>query len=243
MTTVDVVIPVYNEEHSLPPCVATLWSFLNENINQQWTIVLADNGATDGTLDVCKALAEQYPHVRYIHLEQKGRGRALKKAWLESSADIVSYMDVDLSTGLEAFPKLLSAIEEGYDIAIGSRLSSASKVERSFKREMISRIYNLLIKVMFFPPFSDAQCGFKALSRKAVQELVPLAEDLAWFLDTELLLLATLKGFRIKEVPVVWVEDPDSRVRIGKTAWEDIKGLLRMRFQRLPEVSHRTPDA
>lgn len=231
MTTVDVVIPVYNEERVLPRSVATLWDFLNEKLTQRWTVVLADNGSTDGTLEMCKALAVQYPNVRYIHLDQKGRGRALKKAWLESSADIVSYMDVDLSTNLEAFPKLVAAIEEGCDIAIGTRLSPESRVKRSFKREVISRSYNLLIKALFWPSFSDAQCGFKALSRKAAQELLPLAKDLAWFLDTELLLLATMKGYRIKEVPVAWMEDADSRVRIGKTAWEDIKGLLRMRFR------------
>lgn len=234
MSIVDVVIPVYNEEHSLPRCIATLWDFLNENITDEWTITVADNGSIDGTLDVCKALAQQYPNVRYIHLEQKGRGRALRRAWLESDADVVSYMDVDLSTGLEAFPKLVSAIKEGYDIAIGSRLSPQSKTQRSFKREFISRCYNLMIKVLFWPSFSDAQCGFKAMGRKAVQDLMPLAKDQAWFLDTELLLLATLKGYRIKEIPVAWVEDPDSRVRIGKTAWEDIKGLLRIRFRPFP---------
>ncbi|MBI2907290.1 MAG: glycosyltransferase family 2 protein [Chloroflexi bacterium] len=236
MATVDVVIPVYNEQHSLPRCIATLWDFLSENIADNWTIVIADNGSTDSTLEVCQALALQYPKVRYIHLEQKGRGRALRRAWLETDADIVSYMDVDLSTGLEAFPKLVSAIKEGYTMAIGSRLLPESRTTRSPKREFISRAYNLMIKVMFWPSFSDAQCGFKAMSRKAVRELMPLAKDQAWFLDTELLLLATLKGYRIKEIPVAWVEDPDSRVHIGKTAWEDIKGLLRMRFLPLPAV-------
>lgn len=233
MSSVDVVIPVYNEEHSLPRCVASLWDFLNENVSHSWTIVIADNGSIDGTLQVCQALAMQYPNVRYIHLDQKGRGRALKRAWLESNADIVSYMDVDLSTELEAFPKLVGAIDDGYDIAIGSRLSHQSKTQRSLKREFISRTYNLMIKLAFRTTFSDAQCGFKAVSRKAVQDLVPLVEDMAWFLDTELLLLATMKGYRIKEVPVAWVEDPDTRVKIGKTAWEDIKGLWRMRFRRV----------
>jgi len=199
-----------------------------------WTIVIADNGSIDRTLAVAQDLAAKYPDVTYTHLPEKGRGRALRKAWLESTADIVSYMDVDLSTDLRAFPKLVAAIEEGYDVAIGSRLSSQSQTKRSLKRELISRCYNLLIKAMFFTRFSDAQCGFKALSRKAVQELVPLIVNQEWFFDTELLILAEKKGYRIKEIPVEWIEDPDTRVNIRKTVMEDLKGLWRMRTHPLP---------
>lgn len=230
MATVDVVIPVYNEEHVLERSVCTLREFLAAEFSHEWRIVVANNASIDGTLEVARRLAEKYPDVGYIHLDQKGRGRALRKAWLESGADIVSYMDVDLSTGLEAFPPLIDSLTQGYDVAIGSRLSRKSATTRSLKRELISRCYNLMIKAVFFTRFSDAQCGFKAVTRKAVDELVPLIEDQAWFFDTELLLLATMKGYRIKEVPVRWVEDPDTRVKIAKTALEDIKGLLRMRF-------------
>lgn len=157
----------------------------------------------------------------------------MRKAWLDSNADIVSYMDVDLATDLGAFPQLLRAIEEGYDIAIGSRLAPGSSVKRSFKRELTSRSYNLLIRAMFRARFSDAQCGFKALSRKAARQLVPLIRDQKWFFDTELLILAEKKGYRIKDVPVVWIEGPDSSVSIPRTAFDDLKGLLRMRFRRL----------
>ena len=231
MTSVDVVIPVYNEERDLPRCVAVLWDFLNEHLSYRWQIVVADNGSVDKTLAVAQALSQQYPHVSYIHIEQKGRGRALRKAWLESKADVVSYMDVDLSTKLEAFPELLRALDEGYDMAIGSRIMAGSRVKRSIKREITSRAYNLLIKVMFCPSFSDAQCGFKAVKRSVVQEIVPLIKDQAWFFDTELLLLAEKKGYRVKQVPVEWLEDAGTTVRIAKTAWEDIKGLFRLRFR------------
>ncbi|HUU62792.1 MAG TPA: glycosyltransferase family 2 protein, partial [Dehalococcoidia bacterium] len=149
----------------------------------------------------------------------------------ESAADIVSYMDVDLSTDLAAFPHLIQAIEEGYSIAIGSRLLPGSSVKRSFKRELTSRSYNLIIKSMFRTRFSDAQCGFKALSGKAAQELVPLIQDQEWFFDTELLILAEKKGYRIREIPVAWIEDPDTRVAIASTVSEDLKGLLRLRFR------------
>jgi len=231
MNSVDIVIPVYNEEKVLASSVEVLRDFLKGNLSCRWQIVIADNGSVDGTLSVAKSLSEQYPEVIYVQLELKGRGRALRKAWMESEADAVSYMDVDLSTELEAFPKLIEALDGGYHIAVGSRLMSGSDVKRSLKREITSRGYNLLIKLMFCSGFTDAQCGFKAVRRDVVRELVPHIEDQAWFFDTELLLLAGKKGYRIKDVPVKWIEDEDTRVRIVNTAWEDIKGLLRVRFK------------
>ena len=231
MNSVDVVVPVYNEERVLARSVAVLRDFLAENLSCRWQIVIADNGSVDGTLAIAKELSQQYADVRYVQLELKGRGRALRKAWLESDADAVSYMDVDLSTKLDAFPEMIRALDEGYDIAVGSRLMKGSKVKRSLKREITSRGYNLLIKAMFCASFSDAQCGFKAVKRDVAQELVPFIKDQAWFFDTELLLLAGMKGYRIKDVPVEWVEDADTRVRIARTAWEDIKGLFRLRFR------------
>jgi glycosyltransferase involved in cell wall biosynthesis len=230
MTTIDVVIPVYNEERILAQSIATLREFLQQSLPQKWTIVIADNASTDKTSEIAQAISQQHSDVISLHLNEKGRGRALRQAWLGSSADIVSYMDVDLSTDLAAFPQLIQAIEEGYQIAIGSRLMPVSSVKRSFKRELTSRCYNLLIKAMFRAKFSDAQCGFKALSAEAARELVPLIQDREWFFDTELLILAQRRGYRIREVPVAWVEDPDSRVSIPKTAIDDLKGLLRMRF-------------
>ena len=232
MANVDVVIPVYNEELTLSHSVATLREFLIQRASFSWRIVIADNASTDSTLEIAKKLSEQDPDITYVHLDLKGRGRALKKAWLESEADIVSYMDVDLSTGLEALPLLVNAIEQGYGVAIGSRLISGSEViGRSVKREITSRGYNVLIKLMFCPGFADAQCGFKAVSREVVQAIVPYIENNEWFFDTELLLLAKKKGYRIKEIPVKWTDDPDTRVDVIKTAIEDIKGLLRVRFR------------
>ena len=231
MTSVDVVIPVYNEEAALVHSITVLRNVLTAHLPYNWRIVIADNGSTDGTLSVATNLSQQYPSVSCLHLEKKGRGRALRKAWLESSADIVSYMDVDLSTRLDAFPLLIGAINDGYDIAIGSRLIADSLViNRTVKRELTSRSYNLLIRAMFFPSFHDAQCGFKAVKHHIAQELIPVIQDQAWFFDTELLLLAERKGYRIKEIPVEWTDDPDTRVRIARTAWEDVKGLFRLRF-------------
>ena len=236
MTTVDVVIPVYNEEHVLAQSVATLRDFLKANLDKQWKILIADNASTDGTWEVAQGLDKEYPDVVAVHIDQKGRGRALRKVWLESDSDIVSYMDVDLSTGLDAFPKIIQAIEEGYGVATGSRLMGSSDVKRSFKRELTSRGYNFIIKALFFTKWHDAQCGFKAVSRKAVDELVPLIQNQEWFFDTELLILAGMKGYKIKEVPVTWVEDTDTRVDIMKTVREDLGGLMRLRFRPIPKT-------
>ncbi|MBE0480478.1 MAG: glycosyltransferase family 2 protein [Dehalococcoidia bacterium] len=231
LRTVDIVIPVYNEEKALPGSIDTLYSFLDRSLPYRWRIVIADNGSTDATLAVAGSLADRHANVEVVKLELKGRGRALRKAWLESEADAVSYMDVDLSTGLQAFPELIGSLDEGYDVAIGSRLLPQSKTSRCLKREITSRGYNFLIRAMFMPGFTDAQCGFKAATRKVVQDLVPLVKDQAWFFDTELLLLAKRRHYRIKEVPVEWMEDADTRVRIASTAWEDIKGLVRVKFR------------
>ncbi len=227
---VNVTIPVYNEEKILPSSIATLHEFLTAHGRFQWEIVIANNASIDRTLEVANGLAAQYPNVRVVHLDQKGRGRALRKVWTESPADIFSYMDVDLSSNLYAFPPLVEAlISGGFDIGIGSRLLKASTTKRSFKREIVSRGYNLLVKSFFFTKFSDAQCGFKAITKKAAQELLPKTEDTGWFFDTELLVIAEKLGYRIFDLPVSWIEDLDSRVKIVRTALDDVKGLIRVR--------------
>ena len=236
MATVDIVIPVYNEEQDLPRSIDILTKFLRDNLENPWRIIIADNGSTDNTLSIGEMLSNRYPGVTCVHIPQKGRGRALRQVWLESTAAIVSYMDVDLSTDLSHFPQLVRAIEEGTHIAIGSRLSRGSRVKRPLKREFISRCYSALIRAMFFTPFHDAQCGFKALSRNTAGLLVPLVKDNNWFFDSELLIIGASRGFQIKEVAVHWEDAPDSRVRIIPTAWEDIKGLLRLRFGGIPSI-------
>jgi glycosyltransferase involved in cell wall biosynthesis len=239
---IDVVIPVLNEEKALPKCVSSLREFLWKHSPYEFRIVIADNGSTDQTTSIAEDLSKKYPEVSWTRLEVRGRGRALRKAWLDSDADILTYMDVDLSTGLTAFPTLTRAIgENGYDVAIGSRLMKGSVVKkRSLKREITSRIYNLIIKAVFFTRFSDAQCGFKAISRNAAQFLIPKIQDQGWFFDSELLILAEKGGFRIKDVPVEWVDDPDTRVRVIKTATDDLKGLMRLRLGGLSKALKST---
>ena len=231
--TVEVVIPVYNEEVDLPRNIPKLCDYLRTYFPYRWSVVIADNASTDGTLDVARKLADDDPRVSVLHLDKKGRGRALKAAWLASEADVVAYMDVGLSTNLWSFLPLVAPLTTGHsDLAIGSRLLKGATITRQWKREIISRCYNLLIKLLFRNRFSDAQCGFKALKRSVAQALLPHVEGDEWFFDTELLLLAEEYGLRIYEVPVDWIEDLDSRVDIVSTALEDIRGLLRVRVGR-----------
>lgn len=244
LPTVDIVIPCLNEEQQLPSTLERLRVFCGEHLPEyRWRVIVADNGSKDQTYEHALEQARKYPgHFGAIRLQERGRGRALKKSWLDSDADIVCYMDVDLSTDLEALPSLLRAIaKDGYDIAVGSRLAKGAKVEkRTLKREITSRAYNLLIKAFFFTRFSDAQCGFKAMSHRAVREILPVTKDLAWFLDSEILIIAEKRGYRIKDVPVHWVDDPDTRVKVVQTAWRDIKGLLRLRYGGIPQPQRET---
>ena len=236
LKSLDIVIPVLNEEQALENSVETLMSFCEENIGSyDWIITVADNGSTDQTLQIAQTLSKKYSKVQYIRLEERGRGRALKKAWAQSGSKILAYMDVDLSTDLSSLPDCLDALNNSKtEIAIGSRLLSGSDVVgRSFKREFISRSYSLLFRMMFMVSFRDAQCGFKVVSKKVVEDVVPLVKNNNWFFDTELLILAEKNGYPILEVPVRWVDDPLSKVNIMKTAIEDIKGLMRLRFRDL----------
>ncbi len=235
--SVEVVIPVYNEEDALPVNIPRLCEFLQSNLANTWRVTIADNASIDGTRAVSESLCHKLEGVNYLYLPEKGRGRALRAAWLGSECDIVSYMDVDLSTDLTHFPALVGALESGCHVAIGSRLSRESEVtQRSFKREFTSRGYNLLIWSMFFVGFPDAQCGFKAMTRQAAQAIIPHIKNNNWFFDTELLIIAEKRGYRIGVVPVAWQDDPGTTVNVVKTATEDIKGLLRLRLGGVPKV-------
>ena len=243
--SVEFVIPVLNEERALPGSVERLHGFLREAMQAyDWRIVVADNGSTDRTPMVCEELSHRFEEVGYLRLEERGRGRALRTAWLASDADYLCYMDVDLSTELEAIPPLIDSLaSQGYDLAIGSRLKKgANVIGRSLKREVVSRCYNLIIQSMFLVGFRDAQCGFKAISREAARELAPLVLDNSWFFDTELLILAEKNGYRLYELPVKWTDDPDTRVKIAKTAYDDMMGLFRLRFGGLRRASRRLRD-
>ncbi|WP_035924289.1 MULTISPECIES: bifunctional glycosyltransferase family 2/GtrA family protein [Pseudofrankia] len=225
----DVVIPVYNEESDLEPCVTRLRRHLVETFPYPFRITIADNASTDRTLAVANELEARIPEVAVLHLDAKGRGRALRAAWGVSQAPVLAYMDVDLSTDLGALLPLVAPLISGHsDLAIGTRLAPGARVVRGPKREVISRCYNLLLRRALSARFSDAQCGFKAIRGDVAHALLPLVQDTGWFFDTELLVLAERSGLRIHEVPVDWVDDPDSRVDIVATALADLRGIARL---------------
>ncbi|WP_018599044.1 bifunctional glycosyltransferase family 2/GtrA family protein [Mycobacterium sp. 155] len=225
----DVVVPVYNEQAALAHSIYRLHRYLRENFAMPTRITIADNASVDDTPLIAAELAAELSDVRVVRLEQKGRGRALHAVWSTSDAPVLAYMDVDLSTDLAALAPLVAPLISGHsDLAIGTRLSRGSRVIRGAKREFISRCYNLILKSTLSARFSDAQCGFKAIRADVAHELLPYVADTGWFFDTELLVLAERSGLRIHEVPVDWVDDPDSRVDIVATATADLKGIGRL---------------
>lgn len=239
--SINVVIPVYNEEIELANSVRTLTEYLKTHLKDfHWTVTIADNASTDNTLSIAKTLAKTIPQVTYVHLDQKGRGRAVKKVWLECDDIIVAYMDVDLSTDLKHFPPLVRSLFRGYDLAIGTRNARGSRVfKRGLLRTVTSKAYIYLIKFFFWVHFSDAQCGFKAVTRRVTREVLPQVEDNEWFFDTELLLIAEKAGYRIYEEPVTWIDNPGSTVRVMKTAQGDLDGLIRLFLSRpWAKISH-----
>jgi glycosyltransferase involved in cell wall biosynthesis len=226
---VEIVIPVKDEERDLRPSITRLHAFLAADFPFSVHITIADNGSTDGTRDIARQLAAEHDLVSAVSLDRPGRGLALRAIWSDSESEVLAYMDVDLSTDLNALLPLVAPLLSGHsDVAIGTRLARGARVIRGPRRELISRCYNLLLQATLGARFSDAQCGFKAIRRDRAADLLPRIEDSAWFFDTELLILAQRAGLRIHEVPVDWIEDPDSRVNVCATALADLRGIWRM---------------
>ncbi len=225
----DIAVPVYDEERALVPNVRRLRAFVDDVLPWPTQVTIVDNGSTDATGRLADDLADDLAGVAVLHLAARGRGRALRAAWGASRADVVAYIDVDLSTSLSALLPLVAPLVSGHsDVAIGSRLAPGARVVRGPKREVISRGYNLLLRACLHNAFTDAQCGFKAVRADVARELLPRVEDQGWFFDTELLVLAERRALRIHEVPVDWVDDPDSRVHLLRTAAEDLRGVARL---------------
>jgi len=238
---VEIVVPVYNEERTLAASIHRLHRCLDSHVPFAWQVTIVDNASTDITPEIARTLAEDLDRVRLLQVAEKGRGRALRAAWSASPAAVVAYMDVDLSTDLHALLPLIAPLLSGHsEVAIGSRLARGSRVTRGPKREFISRTYNHVLRLALRARFSDAQCGFKAVRGDVVQELLAAVSDESWFFDTELLIAAQWRGMRIHEVPVDWIDDPDSRVDIVSTALADLRGVARLAMSRRWRVLPRS---
>jgi glycosyltransferase involved in cell wall biosynthesis len=236
---IEIVIPIHDEEAVLERSVRRVHDYVRSALPFRCLVTIADNASTDASPAIGRALAAELEDVTYLRLDEKGRGRALRTAWSRSRADVAVYMDVDLSTDLRALGPLVAPLVSGHSaLAIGTRLGRGAHVTRGPKREMISRCYNRLLRTTLHAGFTDAQCGFKAVRRDVATVLLPQVQDQGWFFDTELLVLAERSGLRIHEVPVDWVDDPDSRVDIVPTALEDLRGMWRIRHVRPPRITY-----
>ena len=229
--SVEISVPVYNEEKELEKSIITLYNFCDKNLKTyDWHITITDNASSDNTPIIASALTKKYQNIKYFRLDQKGRGRAVKRVWSQSKCDYCVYMDLDLSTDLIHLPNILKKLGEGYDIAIGSRLARGAKVEgRSPLRELTSRVLNFFFIQLFFRThFTDAQCGFKGVTRNVVENLIPKIKDNEWFFDGELLIVGEKSGYKIYEEPVHWVDNPGSTVRLISTIWGDLMSIRRL---------------
>lgn len=235
MKKILVVLPTYNEEKILEQNALKVFDFCQAKFeNYDWQILIADNGSSDRTPEIAKKLSEQNQKICFFHISDKGRGFALKKAWSNKyPADFYTYMDIDLSSDLNTLPSLIEALESKYQLATGSRLKMGNKTERSFSRELMSRGYNFLLNIFFQPSFEDAQCGFKAITKEVVDQILPKIKNNNWFFDTEMMILAENNGYKIKEIPIEWLEKRQikrkSTVKILATVWEDIKGMAELK--------------
>ena len=231
-STLDIVLPVYNESKILKKSVKKLYNFLTNNISINWRLVIAENGSSDSTLEIAKSLSNVYSNITVKSYPTPGRGGVIKDCWSTSNADLVCYMDIDLSTDLEALITSLEYLNSNdFDVVIGSRLLDASKVYgRSLKRDLLSRSYSMIFRVILGTKFKDAQCGFKLAKKDSIQGILSNVKDNGWFFDTELLYKSQKAGLMIKEIPVIWTDDRDSKVKILSTIIKDILGLLRIRF-------------
>jgi glycosyltransferase involved in cell wall biosynthesis len=228
---VEITIPVYNEEKELEKNIIILNNFCEKRLKEyDWHITIADNASSDNTPVIAASISKKYPKIVYFRLDQKGRGRAVKRVWSQSKCDYCVYMDLDLSTDLVHLPNILSKLGGGYDIAIGSRLAKGARViGRTFIRELTSRALNFFfIQFFFHTHFTDAQCGFKGVTRNVVEDLIPKIVDNGWFFDGELLIVAEKSGYKIYEEPVHWVDNPGSTVRLVSTIWGDLKSIARL---------------
>jgi len=232
MKKVLLMIPAYNEEEILEKSILELYSFFKKNIKKySWEILISDNNSRDKTLEIAKKLSKKHKQITFVHLNEGPKSNSIKKAWLSKDADIYMYMDADLSTDIQHIPQLIEAIEQGYDIVTGSRVQKDPKTSRSFSRTIISKTLKLILKTLFSTNLQDFQCGFKAINKKTQEKILPQMKAIKHgFMDTELLIVATQKKYKIKEFPVQWEDTRESKVQVFKDILDTSKNILRIKL-------------
>ena len=232
----DLVIPIYyGNLKEIEKSVNKVYNFLDKNMKAyDWNIIIGLNGSNkNGILELCKKIVSNYKNTKLIYTLVAGRGASLSSCWLASKSNYVSYMDVDLSTDLKFFPLMIKELEKGFSLCIGSRYLESSKKKRSFFRYFISIVYNhFFLKFLLDAKFTDSQCGFKSMDSVTAKKIIPLIKDVNWFWDTELLYICQKKGFNLKEIPIIWNEQPNSGVKFLKTIMEFITKSFELRFRK-----------
>ncbi len=236
--TVEFCLPVYNEEKILRNNVLTLLNYcLAQQFNFDWKIIIVINGSSDNSLAISKKLKEERAdRIDFIDIPEPGRGQALKKYWLQSQADILTYMDIDLAVSLDNILFLIQPLTDNQaDLVIGSRLMPDSKISRSFIRELSSQSYNFLSRIILGHNFSDMQCGFKAIRSNIFKKIAPQINDAKWFFDTELIIFTKKFGYRVKEVPVDWSENRydtrKSKVHMVRDSFKFLYNLIGLKIK------------
>jgi glycosyltransferase involved in cell wall biosynthesis len=229
---VSIVLPAYNEAGALEAAVEKVSRALNE-FARSYEIIIAEDGSTDGTDKLADALVMKYSFVKHVHGEKRlGRGTAMKNAFKKSSGEMLVYMDLDLATDLKRLKPLVDAVEyEGYDFATGSRMLSESKVERSRTRQITSKSYNFLVRAMLGSKVKDHQCGFKAFRREPLIQLLDEVTARHWFWDTEIIVRAFRKGYKIKEIPVEWKGGRETKVKLLKDSFDMAGQVIKLWWQ------------
>jgi glycosyltransferase involved in cell wall biosynthesis len=228
--SVLVVLPVYNEERILSENVHKLIDFLMKHDTYQWQVVIADNNSQDRTGDIGRVLSSENSFVQYLYIPNKGCGIAVRTAWEQTDCDFVNYMDIDFSTSLESLIESVDLLNDGADIVVANRLDKNSVLKRCLKREIVSRCYNMILQFSLGVKFHDAHCGFKTARREIAQELLTYIEDNGFFFAAEFMFYGEKLGYKIIEIPVIWNEDPNTKANIIKDAFDDLRGIYRLRF-------------
>ncbi|NLG83244.1 MAG: glycosyltransferase family 2 protein [Firmicutes bacterium] len=230
----SIVIPAYNEEERLPKTLDRIIAYFGRLGQKDYEIVVVDDGSTDNTLALAQNYAARYPQITVVtNGTNRGKGYSVRHGLLVARGRIRLFSDSDLSTPIEETFKLLARLEEGYDLAIGSRYSPDANLVRSqpFYRRILRFGFNLLVRLITGLKYYDTQCGFKALTKESAELIAPRLSIPGFGFDPELLWIAERFGLRVAEVGVTWVDDRRSKVRPLRDAWRMFLDLIRIRIQ------------
>lgn len=236
----SLIIPAYNEEQRLKESLPPVLEYLQAQ-PYSWELLVVDDGSKDGTSQLVRELAGGRTNVRVLRNEpNRGKGYSIRRGMLEACGDYRLFSDADFSTPIDEVEKFWAAVEEGYDVVIGSRGLAESQllVRQNILRETMGRIFNFLVQTLLIPGIYDTQCGFKMFSAKAAESVFPRQTLDGFSFDVEILYLALQHGFRIKEVPIRWINSPATKVSPLRDATKMFIDLLKIRFRRREAARH-----